>query len=77
MTNVEEPSTRVTLSRVYDLVLEVKETVTGLPDKVTDHEIRLRLLEKYFWLWLGGAGAVGGVIGAILTSIATQSLGLA
>ncbi len=76
MSAPDEPSTRVTLGKVYDLVLELKDELSGVPARVTDHEVRLRVLEKYFWLWLGGAGAVGGIVGAILTAAATRTLGL-
>lgn len=54
-----EPATRVTLGAVYNLVLDVKDTVSGLPDKVSDHEIRIRAIEKYLWIWIGASGVLG------------------
>lgn len=61
----------ITLKDVYDLVLEVKETVTSyasLPSRVEDHEKRLRVLETptktplATWI-LVIVGAVGGSVG--------------
>lgn len=63
--SMEEPSTRVTLKQVYDLALETKEAVINLPDRVQDHEVRIRSLEKtiYRLIWVGATG--GGLAGII------------
>lgn len=67
-----EPSTRVTLGRVYDLVLELKDELTGLPRKVDDHEVRIRAIEKYLWVWIGAAGVGGAGIGQIINTLINQ-----
>ena len=63
----------ITLKDVYDLVLEVKGTVTSyspLPARVEDHEKRLRVLETPIktplttWV-LVVIGAVGGAVGLL------------
>lgn len=65
----QEPSTRVTLGRVYDLVLEMKEELSGIPRKVDDHEVRIRAIEKYLWVWIGAAGVGGAGLGQIINTL--------
>jgi hypothetical protein len=69
MAEENEPSTRVTLGAVYNLVLEVKEVVSPLPHQVNDHEIRIRAIEKYLWIWIGASGVLGAGIGQIINSL--------
>lgn len=69
MSDVNEPATRVTLGKVYDLVLELREELSGLPRKVDDHEIRIRAIEKYLWVWIGAAGVGGAGVGQIINTI--------
>lgn len=71
-TSNTEPATRVTLGRVYDLVLELKDELTGLPRKVDDHEVRIRAIEKYLWVWIGAAGVGGAGIGQIINTLINQ-----
>lgn len=69
MSAQDEPATRVTLGTVYNLVLELKEDLSGLPRKVEDHEIRIRAIEKYLWVWIGAAGVGGAGVGQIINTI--------
>jgi len=55
----EEPATRITLRDVYKVALETRDAVNPLPDRVSDHEIRIRAIERYLWIWIGAAGVVG------------------
>lgn len=64
-----EPATRVTLGAVYSLVLELKDELSGLPRKVDDHEIRIRAIEKYLWVWIGAAGVGGAGVGQIINTL--------
>lgn len=40
-----QPGVTITLTDIYDLLLEVKGKVDPLPQQVADHEVRLRKLE--------------------------------
>lgn len=55
----------ITLREVYDVVMEVKGTVSGIPTAVQDHERRLRVLEQRVWQAAGGAAALGAVLGLV------------
>jgi hypothetical protein len=55
----EEPVVRVTLTTIYNKLLEVEDKVDPLPQRVADHEVRLRAIEKYLWIWIGAAAALG------------------
>lgn len=67
--DAKEPSTRITLHAVYNLVLELKDDLTGLPRRVDDHEIRIRAIEKYLWVWIGAAGVGGAGLGQIINTL--------
>ncbi len=54
----------ITLKDVYDVVVRLDRA--NIPDRVDDHELRIRALEKYVWAWAGGAALTGGVIGQAL-----------
>lgn len=68
----DEPSTRVTLKQVYDLALETKEAIINLPERVNDHEIRIRAIEKYLWIWIGAAGGAGAGVVQIINAIVSK-----
>lgn len=64
--------TVVTLKDVYNMVVEVKDTVSGhnLPDikaDVKDHEDRIRQLEKWVWRASGLATLAGAGLSQIIT----------
>lgn len=59
MADETEPSTKVTLSTIYGELLKVKDAVSPLPAQVSDHEIRIRAIEKYLWIWIGASGVLG------------------
>jgi hypothetical protein len=72
MSDVTEPSTRVTLGTIYNKLLEVDKKVDPLPGKVQDHEIRIRAIEKYLWVWIGAAGVGGAGVGQIINTLISQ-----
>jgi len=59
------PSVKVTLETIYHEVLKL----TGLPDRVNDHEIRLRAIEKYMWIWIGSSAILGAGLGQIVNAV--------
>lgn len=72
MSDVTEPSTRVTLGTIYSKLLEVDKKVDPIPGQVHDHEIRIRAIEKYLWVWIGAAGVGGAGIGQIINTLINQ-----
>ena len=65
----EEPVVRVTLTTIYNKLLDVEDKVDPLPVKVEDHEVRLRAIEKYLWIWIGASGVLGAGLGQILNNL--------
>jgi hypothetical protein len=59
VTNVEEPAVRITLGTIYGKLLEMDSKLGPLPDEVSDHEVRIRAIEKYLWIWIGASGVLG------------------
>jgi len=61
-----EPSkTEITLREVYDLVLEMKFELNRLPEKVDDHEKRIRSLEYKVW----SAAGITGIVSVVLSQL--------
>lgn len=65
----EEPTARITLSKVYDELRALSNTVTALTErlpthveatetKLKDHERRIRTLETRMWLAVGAFGLI-------------------
>lgn len=53
---MDEPKVEIGLREIYDAVMELKTIVSGHPDKLDDHEGRIRRLEMKIW---GISGLVG------------------
>ena len=63
----------VTLESIYSLALETANGVSTANQKldaaaatISDHEGRLRVLERRVYAWAGAVGAAGGGLGALL-----------
>ena len=69
MAEDNEPVVRVTLTTIYNKLLDVEDAVDPLPKKVEDHEVRLRAIEKYLWIWIGASGVLGAGLGQILNNL--------
>lgn len=61
----DSEESRITIRMVFDAVNELKDNVSGVPDKVKDHEIRIRAIEKYLWIWIGASGVAGAGISEV------------
>lgn len=64
----EEPVARITLTTIYTEVVKL----TGIPGQVSDHEIRIRAIEKYLWIWIGAAGGAGAGITQLINSFVNK-----
>jgi hypothetical protein len=69
MPHEPEPSTRITLGAIYNQLLVMDKKLDPIPQQVIDHEIRIRAIEKYLWIWIGSAGAVGAGAGQIINTL--------
>lgn len=50
---MDEPKVEIGLREIYDAVVELKGIVSNHPDKLEDHEKRLRALEVKVWSFAG------------------------
>jgi hypothetical protein len=72
MTASEDDATvRITNREIYNAVLDLKEAVNPLPGQVSDHEVRIRAIEKYLWIWIGAAGVLGAGVSQVATRLLT------
>lgn len=68
MTAQREPSIRVNVSDVYNLVLEIKTTVDRMDTELRlgEYEKRLEALEKNWWKVSGAASVIGAAVTYII-----------
>lgn len=66
-----DSSVRITNREIYNAVIEIKGTVAPLPGQVSDHEVRIRAIEKYLWIWIGAAGVLGAGASQLVSKIVT------
>jgi hypothetical protein len=72
MSDATEPSTRITLGTIYAKLLDVEKKVDPIPDQVRDHEVRIRAIEKYLWVWIGAAGVGGASLAQVINTFISQ-----
>jgi hypothetical protein len=66
-----EPTTvRITLREIYDAVVELKSIVSNHPDKIDDHEKRIRNLEMRVWSFAGVASFVSVIASYLISKLA-------
>jgi hypothetical protein len=58
-------SHEITLKDVYDIVLELKQT--NARERLDDHEVRIRSLERQLVWWSGATAGIGAIIGSVLS----------
>jgi hypothetical protein len=64
-----EPSVRITLTQVYQKLVDIEARLGDHPKQLEDHELRIRNLEMKIWGFAGISSAVAVVISAIITNI--------
>lgn len=62
----DEPVVKVTLTTIYTEQLALKALVGPVPGTVNDHEVRIRAIEKYLWIWIGASGILGAGAGQLV-----------
>lgn len=67
----KEPTTtvRITLREIYDTLLELKTIVSAHPERIEDHEKRIRDLEFKVWSFSGIASIIAVVVGVVINTI--------
>lgn len=58
---------KITLRDIYEVVVRLDRA--NAHNRLTDHEERIRALEKQVWAWAGGAALAGGLIGQVFSLI--------
>lgn len=57
------------MGAIYNQLLVMDKKLDPIPHQVNDHEIRIRAIEKYLWIWIGSAGALGAGAGQIINKL--------
>jgi hypothetical protein len=65
----EEPAIRITMTTVYNKLLDVERIVDPMPVQVSDHEVRIRAIERYLWIWIGASGVLGAGLGQLISTV--------
>ena len=66
---VEGLAFTITGRDIWDKLIEIGDAVAGVPAKVEDHEVRIRVLEKKIWAMAGASALLSGGGAAWLTKI--------
>jgi len=64
-----EPVVRITLTQVYQKLVEIEMRLGDHPKMLEDHEDRIRNLEMKVWGFAGIGSAIAIVVSAIITKI--------
>jgi hypothetical protein len=64
-----EPAVRITLTQVYQKLVEIETRLGDHPKMLDDHEVRIRNLEMKVWGFAGLSSAVAIIVSAIITKM--------
>lgn len=64
-----EPVVRITLTQVYQKLVEIEMRLGDHPKMLDDHELRIRNLEMKVWGFAGIGSAVAIVVSAIIAQL--------
>lgn len=65
----KEPVVRITLTQVYQKLVEIEMRLGDHPKMLEDHEERIRNLEMRVWGFAGIGSAVAIIVSAIITKL--------
>ena len=85
MTPPERPKPRITNQDVYDLFSELKQEIALMTQKldteikkndklITDHEVRIRSLEKLVWTSSWVSSGISTVVTAVVVAFLTKTI---
>ncbi len=64
-----EPTVRITLTQVYQKLVEIEMRLGDHPKMLEDHELRIRNLEMKVWGFAGIGSMVAIIVSAIITKL--------
>ena len=64
-----EATVRITLTQVYQKLVDIESRLGDHPKQVDDHEVRIRNLEMKVWGFAGIGSAVAIIVSAIITKL--------
>ncbi len=64
-----EPTVRITLTQVYQKLVDIEARLGDHPKQLEDHEQRIRNLEMKVWGFAGLASAVAIIVSAIIAKL--------
>jgi hypothetical protein len=64
-----EPAVRITLTQVYQKLVEIEMRLGDHPKMLEDHEVRIRNLEMKVWGFAGIGSAIAIIVSAIITKL--------
>lgn len=64
-----EPAVRITLTQVYQKLVDIEARLGDHPKQLDDHEERIRNLEMKVWGFAGIGSAVAIIVSAIITKL--------
>jgi hypothetical protein len=67
MMNDNQTHAVITLREVYDVVVQLKEELNGVPKITADHEERIRDLERKVWSFSGIAAVAGAGLAQLIS----------